>query len=182
MNPSLVLVGISLFTWGIGEGMFLYFVPLVPGATGSRADCDRDGVQCLRICHAAGAHPRGLSLRPAGSQAIDSGGLDHGSGCDLGHGAGTFAGDFCGRVCAVRRDRFRIFALVQLRDRRAWKADRRPRHDPDLGHVQPGGGARAGLGRLDRRTISACGRFSFILPVIFVVSTALVFIPETAGA
>jgi len=28
MNPSLVLVGVCLFTWGIGEGMFLYFVPL----------------------------------------------------------------------------------------------------------------------------------------------------------
>lgn len=28
MSPSLILVGISLFTWGIGEGMFLYFVPL----------------------------------------------------------------------------------------------------------------------------------------------------------
>ncbi len=28
MNPSLILVGIALFTWGIGEGMFLYFVPL----------------------------------------------------------------------------------------------------------------------------------------------------------
>ena len=28
MNPSLILVGVSLFTWGIGESMFLYFVPL----------------------------------------------------------------------------------------------------------------------------------------------------------
>jgi len=28
MSPSLILVGISLFTWGIGESMFLYFVPL----------------------------------------------------------------------------------------------------------------------------------------------------------
>ena len=28
MTPSLVLVGFSLFAWGIGEGMFLYFVPL----------------------------------------------------------------------------------------------------------------------------------------------------------
>lgn len=28
MNPSLILVGVSLFTWGMGEGMFLYFVPL----------------------------------------------------------------------------------------------------------------------------------------------------------
>jgi MFS family permease len=28
VSPSLLLVGISLFTWGIGEGMFLYFVPL----------------------------------------------------------------------------------------------------------------------------------------------------------
>lgn len=28
MNPSLILIGISLLTWGIGEGMFLYFVPL----------------------------------------------------------------------------------------------------------------------------------------------------------
>ncbi len=28
VNPSLVLVSVSLFTWGIGEGMFLYFVPL----------------------------------------------------------------------------------------------------------------------------------------------------------
>ena len=28
MNPSLILVGISLLTWGMGEGMFLYFVPL----------------------------------------------------------------------------------------------------------------------------------------------------------
>lgn len=28
MSPSLLLVGVSLFTWGIGEGMFLYFVPL----------------------------------------------------------------------------------------------------------------------------------------------------------
>ena len=28
MNPSLILVGVSLLTWGMGEGMFLYFVPL----------------------------------------------------------------------------------------------------------------------------------------------------------
>lgn len=28
MNPSLLLIGFALFTWGIGEGMFLYFVPL----------------------------------------------------------------------------------------------------------------------------------------------------------
>ncbi len=28
MNPTLVLVGIALFTWGIGEGMFFYFVPI----------------------------------------------------------------------------------------------------------------------------------------------------------
>ena len=28
MKPSLILVGISLFTWGIGEGMFMNFVPL----------------------------------------------------------------------------------------------------------------------------------------------------------
>jgi len=28
MNPSLVMVGMALFTWGVGEGMFLYFVPL----------------------------------------------------------------------------------------------------------------------------------------------------------
>ncbi len=28
MTPSLTLVGVALFTWGIGEGMFLYFVPL----------------------------------------------------------------------------------------------------------------------------------------------------------
>ncbi|MBN1453239.1 MAG: MFS transporter [Anaerolineales bacterium] len=28
MNSSLILVSLSLFAWGIGEGMFLYFVPL----------------------------------------------------------------------------------------------------------------------------------------------------------
>ncbi|MFN2216853.1 MAG: MFS transporter [Anaerolineales bacterium] len=28
MNPSLVLISISLFTWGIGEGMFWYFQPI----------------------------------------------------------------------------------------------------------------------------------------------------------
>ena len=28
MNPSLILILLSLFTWGVGEGMFLYFVPL----------------------------------------------------------------------------------------------------------------------------------------------------------
>ncbi|MFZ5820375.1 MAG: MFS transporter [Chloroflexota bacterium] len=28
MNPSILLVGAALFTWGIGEGMFFYFVPL----------------------------------------------------------------------------------------------------------------------------------------------------------
>lgn len=28
MTTSLLLVGVSLLTWGIGEGMFLYFVPL----------------------------------------------------------------------------------------------------------------------------------------------------------
>lgn len=28
MNSSLILVGTALFTWGVGEGMFLYFVPL----------------------------------------------------------------------------------------------------------------------------------------------------------
>ena len=28
MNPALILVGIALFTWGIGEGMFFYFVPI----------------------------------------------------------------------------------------------------------------------------------------------------------
>jgi MFS family permease len=28
VSPSLLLVGLALFTWGIGEGMFLYFVPL----------------------------------------------------------------------------------------------------------------------------------------------------------
>jgi MFS family permease len=28
VNPSLVLISIALFTWGIGEGTFLYFVPL----------------------------------------------------------------------------------------------------------------------------------------------------------
>ena len=28
MNPSLVFVGLSLLTWGIGEGMFFYFVPI----------------------------------------------------------------------------------------------------------------------------------------------------------
>jgi MFS family permease len=28
VNPTLLLVGAALFTWGMGEGMFLYFVPL----------------------------------------------------------------------------------------------------------------------------------------------------------
>ena len=28
MNPALILIGIALFTWGIGEGMFFYFVPI----------------------------------------------------------------------------------------------------------------------------------------------------------
>jgi DHA1 family tetracycline resistance protein-like MFS transporter len=28
VNPSLVLVGISLLTWGVGEGLFLYFLPI----------------------------------------------------------------------------------------------------------------------------------------------------------
>ena len=28
MNPTLVLISIALFTWGIGEGMFFYFVPI----------------------------------------------------------------------------------------------------------------------------------------------------------
>lgn len=28
MNPSFILISIALFIWGIGEGMFLYFVPL----------------------------------------------------------------------------------------------------------------------------------------------------------
>lgn len=28
MNPSILLVGAALFIWGIGEGMFFYFVPL----------------------------------------------------------------------------------------------------------------------------------------------------------
>src|SRR5665648_1090873 len=28
MNPALILVSISLFTWGIGEGMFWYFQPI----------------------------------------------------------------------------------------------------------------------------------------------------------
>jgi len=28
MNPALILISISLFTWGIGEGMFWYFQPL----------------------------------------------------------------------------------------------------------------------------------------------------------
>jgi len=28
LNPSLIFISISLFTWGIGEGMYLYFVPI----------------------------------------------------------------------------------------------------------------------------------------------------------
>jgi MFS family permease len=28
MNRNLVLVALSLFTWGVGEGFFLYFQPL----------------------------------------------------------------------------------------------------------------------------------------------------------
>jgi MFS family permease len=28
VNPSLVLAGISLLTWGVGEGLFLYFLPI----------------------------------------------------------------------------------------------------------------------------------------------------------
>ena len=28
MNPSFVLVGISLLTWGVGEGLFFYFLPI----------------------------------------------------------------------------------------------------------------------------------------------------------
>ena len=28
MTPSFILIGLALFTWGIGEGMFMYFVPL----------------------------------------------------------------------------------------------------------------------------------------------------------
>ena len=28
MNPELILIGVSLFTWGIGEGMFWYFQPI----------------------------------------------------------------------------------------------------------------------------------------------------------
>lgn len=28
MNPSLILVGTALLTWGIGEGMYFYFVPI----------------------------------------------------------------------------------------------------------------------------------------------------------
>jgi len=28
MTPSFILVGVALFTWGMGEGMFLYFIPL----------------------------------------------------------------------------------------------------------------------------------------------------------
>jgi MFS family permease len=28
MNPGLILIALSLFTWGIGEGMFLYFQPI----------------------------------------------------------------------------------------------------------------------------------------------------------
>ena len=28
MNPSLILIGMALFTWGIGEGMYFYFVPI----------------------------------------------------------------------------------------------------------------------------------------------------------
>lgn len=28
MNPELIMISISLFTWGIGEGMFLYFQPI----------------------------------------------------------------------------------------------------------------------------------------------------------
>lgn len=28
MNPELIVIGISLFIWGIGEGMFLYFQPI----------------------------------------------------------------------------------------------------------------------------------------------------------
>ncbi len=28
MNPALILISISLFTWGIGEGMFWYFQPI----------------------------------------------------------------------------------------------------------------------------------------------------------
>ena len=28
MNRNLLLVAISLFTWGVGEGLFIYFQPL----------------------------------------------------------------------------------------------------------------------------------------------------------
>ena len=28
MNPSLIFIGLALFTWGIGEGMYFYFVPI----------------------------------------------------------------------------------------------------------------------------------------------------------
>ena len=28
MTPGFILVGVALFTWGMGEGMFLYFIPL----------------------------------------------------------------------------------------------------------------------------------------------------------
>jgi MFS family permease len=35
VSPSLVLVGISLLTWGIGEGLFLYFVPIYMQSLGA---------------------------------------------------------------------------------------------------------------------------------------------------
>lgn len=28
MTPPVLMVGVALFTWGIGEGMFIYFAPL----------------------------------------------------------------------------------------------------------------------------------------------------------
>ena len=38
MNRSLLLIGGSLLTWGIGEGMFLLFVPLYLQELGSYSD------------------------------------------------------------------------------------------------------------------------------------------------
>jgi len=35
VNPSLLLVGFSLLTWGVGEGLFLYFVPIYMQSLGA---------------------------------------------------------------------------------------------------------------------------------------------------
>ena len=179
MSVDLVLLSVSLFTWGIGEGMFIYFQPIYLQQLGANTMTIASVFSLFGLAMMVAHIPAGYLADRIGRKPLLVAAWTAGV---LATGVMALARALPVFIVGMLLYGFTAFVSSPLNSyitAARGKLSPGACHDPGLGRLQPGGGARPDHRRLDRGTSAACAAFTWSPPASSFVSTVMLFFLRT---